>query len=115
MLGDTSKYEEVYIKNGKLYNHMIKQEQEIIDILKVLLQKGVISNNLIEKLKPHGSKPGVMYRLSKLHKNLVNITKNASHYINYRNSDIQIGTIPCTTFVRVHIHTYINNNSIQHC
>ena len=40
MLSDTSKYEHISIKEGKLYSFMVKQEQNILVILNNLLKKG---------------------------------------------------------------------------
>ena len=71
MLSDNSKYEQISIKEGKLYSFMVKQEQNILDTLNDLLKQGFITNETYENVKPHGTKPGILYGLSKVHKPLV--------------------------------------------
>ena len=47
---------------------MLKEEERIISLLKMLRDDGKISNLLYDKLKPIGSQPPRIYGLAKIHK-----------------------------------------------
>ena len=57
-----------------MYTFMFNQEKEILTVLNNLLKQGNISQETFNKIKPEGSKPGVLYGLSKVHKPLVDGT-----------------------------------------
>ena len=72
ILADTSKFQKLRIKNGKDYNYIINQEKRICKVLYDLNKKGVLSDADYAKLSPCGSKPSVLYGLSKVHKRVEN-------------------------------------------
>ena len=71
LLTDTTKFEKINVDGGKEYNFMIKQEENVSKLLKTMLDKGSITENLYKDLKPVGSKPGILYGLAKTHKESV--------------------------------------------
>ena len=71
ILSDTSKFQKVKIKSGKEIRHILNLEKKFKTILNNLLKNGKISTQQFNKLNPVGSRPGVLYGLSKVHKALV--------------------------------------------
>lgn len=71
LLSDTSKFSKVKVAPGKEYNHIWNQELRVRNALQKLVNSGAISKDVYDKLAPTGSSPGVMYGLSKVHKQLV--------------------------------------------
>ena len=70
IIGDHSKFRPAVIKNGKTIFHAIRSlEDRIIDFLRMLLKKELISDVDYSKLYPSGTKPAILYGLSKVHKN----------------------------------------------
>ena len=49
-------------------NHTVHMENRIIDVLKKLKKKKIISENKYEDLYPVGSRPGILYGRAKIHK-----------------------------------------------
>ena len=70
ILDDTSKLKRLHLEEGKVLNHIIHMEQRIIDILKSLKNQNEISEKNYDTLYSSGSKPGILYRLGKIHKAL---------------------------------------------
>ena len=70
ILDDTSKFKRLHLEEGKVLNHIIHMEQRIIDILKSLKNQNEISEKNYDTLYSSGSKPGILYRLGKIHKAL---------------------------------------------
>ena len=71
ILADTSKFRKLKIKEGKDYNFVINQEKRICKVLLDLNKKGVLSDSDYNSLAPCGSKPSVLYGLSKVHKPVI--------------------------------------------
>ena len=71
ILSDTSKFQKLDIKEGKDYNFIINQEKCICKTLFDLSKKGVLSEDDYARLSPCGSKPSVLYGLSKVHKTVI--------------------------------------------
>ena len=76
ILEDTSKFKRVNMEEGKAMNHLIHMEERIIRLLKSLEDQGEISEKEKNDLYPSGSKPGVRYRLAKIHKALEDGTRS---------------------------------------
>ena len=72
LLADTTKFTELDIEEGKDYNHIWNQELHVRKELQNLLNSKAIDEETYNKLCPSGSRPGVMYGLAKVHKQLVN-------------------------------------------
>ena len=71
LLSDNAKFEKIPIEPGKDYNHIWNQELRIRSTLKELVSSKAITEQQYNHLCPSGSRPGVMYGLSKVHKQLV--------------------------------------------
>ena len=86
ILADTSKFQKLRIKNGKDYNYVFNQEKRICKVLYDLNKKGVLSDADYVKLSPCGSKPSVLYGLSKVHKKLrtTNLSRDQSCLLSTR-------------------------------
>ena len=68
ILNDSSKFQKLSIDQNKVSNHIVHMENRIIDILKKLKKKKIISENKYENLYPVGSRPGILYSRAKIHK-----------------------------------------------
>ena len=71
ILSDSSKFSEDFVTNEKLLNFLVNIEKEITDLLKQLNDSQVISDTEYKKLKPRGSRFGILYGLCKIHKSLI--------------------------------------------
>ena len=72
LLSDPNKFQKLNIKPGKELQAVEKMEARVRNILKKLLASNKIDKKQFEKLKPIGSRPGILYGLAKIHKPLVN-------------------------------------------
>ena len=72
ILSDSSKFSEVFVTNQKHLNFSVNIEKQITDLLKQLNDSQVISDTEYKKLKPRGSRFGILYGLCKIHKSLIN-------------------------------------------
>ena len=61
ILNDSSKFQKLSIGESKVLNHIVHMENRIIDVLKKLRNKKVISEKKYEDLHPVGSSPGTLY------------------------------------------------------
>ena len=73
ILSDSSKFSEICIANEKYLNFLINIEKQITDLLEQLNYSQVISDTEYKKLKPRGSRLGILYSLCKIHKSLLTI------------------------------------------
>ena len=72
ILSDNTKFQKVnFSKINKELDYLMDEEAEIKVFLKDLHTKGVISDAEFERLTPHGSQPGILYGLCKVHKECV--------------------------------------------
>ena len=71
LLADRTKFEKVPIESDKDYNHIWNQELRVRNTLKELVNSKAITEQQYDRLAPSGSRPGIMYGLSKVHKQLV--------------------------------------------
>ena len=71
ILSDSSKFSEVFITNEKHLNFLVNIDKQITDLLKQLKDFQVISDTEYKKLKPRGSRFGILYGLCKIHKILI--------------------------------------------
>ena len=63
ILSDSSKFPEIYITKEKHSNFLINIEKQITDLLKQLNDCQIISDTEYKKLKPRGSRFGILYGL----------------------------------------------------
>ena len=70
ILSNQAKFEEVYTEKG-LPNFTVYLEKQINEHSKSLKPSGALSVEEHKKIKAAGSKPGVLYGLCKVHKNIV--------------------------------------------
>ena len=69
ILNDTSKFRKIeFEKKFKEVNYLVDKEAEIKELLNMLGKKGVLDAQEVKSLKPHGSQPGILYGLCKVHK-----------------------------------------------
>ena len=69
ILSDKQKFREVkFSKINKELDYLLDEEKKIKAFLDDLHQKGSISDSELAHLTPHGSQPGVLYGLCKVHK-----------------------------------------------
>ena len=71
LLNDTRKFEKINLKNDGILNFAIKQEKRADNILKKLVASMSISEETRRYLKPVGTRPGIMYGLCKVHKDII--------------------------------------------
>ena len=70
MFSDSRKFKKLNVKPGREINFLLQQEDRLTNVLKKL--KRSISERLYKELYPRGSRPGIMYGLSEIHKPLIN-------------------------------------------
>ena len=68
ILNDSSKFQKLSIDQNKVLNHIVHMENRIINVLKKLKNKKIISENIYEDLYPVGSLPGILCGRAKIHK-----------------------------------------------
>ena len=71
ILSDFSKFSEICIAKEIHVNFSINIGKQITDLLKQLNDSEVISDTEYKKLKPRGSRFGILYGLCKFHKSLI--------------------------------------------
>ena len=71
IFSDSSKFSKICIANEKYLNFLINIEKQITDLLEQLNYSQVISDTEYKKLKPRGSRFGILYGLCKIHKSLI--------------------------------------------
>ena len=71
LLNDTRKFEKINPKNDGILNFAINQEKRVDNIFKKLVASKSISEETRRSLKPVGTRPGIMYGLCKVHKDIV--------------------------------------------
>ena len=68
ILNDSSKFSKLDIPAGKEINHIVNLEKRITSELKLLKDKEIIDKSTYKSKKPVGSRPGILYRSNKIHK-----------------------------------------------
>ena len=71
LLNDTRKFEKINLKNDGILNFAINQEKRVDNIFKKLVASNSISEETRRSLKPVGTRPGIMYGLCKVHKDII--------------------------------------------
>ena len=71
LLNDTQKFEKINLKNDGILNFAINQEKRVDNILKKLVASNSIPEETRRSLKPVGTRPGIMYGLCKVHKDII--------------------------------------------
>ena len=71
LLNDTRIFEKNNLKNDGILNLAINQEKRVDNILKKLVASKSISEETRRSLKPVGTRPGIMYGLCKVHKDII--------------------------------------------
>ena len=72
LLNDTRKFERINLKNEGILNFAVTHEKRVDNILKRLVVSNSISEETRTSLKPIGTRPGIMYGLWKVHKDIIN-------------------------------------------
>ena len=68
IFSDSSEFQELSIDQNNVLNHIVHMENRIIDVLKKLKNKKIISEKKYEDLNPVGSGPGILYGHAEIHK-----------------------------------------------
>ena len=71
LLNDTRKFEQLNLKNDEISNFAINQEKRVDNILIKLAASNSTSEETHKSLKSVGVRPGIMYRLCKVHKDII--------------------------------------------
>ena len=71
LLNDTRKFEKINLKNHRILNFGVNQEKRVDNIFKKLVATNNISEETKKSLQPIGTKPGIMYGLCKVQKNII--------------------------------------------
>ena len=71
ILNDNSKFSKLGMSAGKEINHIVNLEKRITSELKLLKDKEIIDKSTYKSIKPVGSRPGILYRSSKIHKETI--------------------------------------------
>ena len=69
---DNSKFSTLDIPAVKKINHIFNLEKRITSELKLLKNKEIIEKSTYKNIKSVGSRPGILYRLGKIHKEFCN-------------------------------------------
>ena len=72
LLNDTRKFEKINLKNDDILNFAVKQEKRVENILEKLAAFNSIPGETRRSLRPVGTRPGIMYGLFKVHKDIIN-------------------------------------------
>ena len=72
LLNDTREFEKINVKNNGILNFAVKQEKRVGNVLKKLVAANSISEETWKSFKPVGTRPGIMYGLCKVHKDIDN-------------------------------------------
>ena len=70
LLSDVSKFKEITVESGKEINLLLQHEGKLIEYLNGV--ESSVTTDLYKHIYPQESQPGIMYRLSKIRKPLVN-------------------------------------------
>ena len=73
ILADTSKFKTIQIDYNKVLNHLIHMENKIVKLLKRSKEKQEISDKVYNELYPTSSKPGILYRICKIRKSVIDM------------------------------------------
>ena len=68
ILSDTNKFSKVSVSENKYLNFIIGIEKQITDLLLKLKKLGIFTEDYSKKIKPIGSRFGILYGLCKTHK-----------------------------------------------
>ena len=71
LLNDTRKFEKINLKNNGILNFAINQEKRVNNILKKIVASNSIFEETRRSFKPIGTRPGIMYGLCKVHKDII--------------------------------------------
>ena len=72
ILNDHTKFSNLEIPAGKEINYITNLEKKITSDLKLLKDEEIIDKATYKNIKPVGSRPGVLYGLGKVHKEINN-------------------------------------------
>ena len=71
LLNGTRKFEKINLKNDGILNFAINQEKRVDYIFRKLVASDSISEKRRRSLKPVGTRPGMMYGLCKVRKDII--------------------------------------------
>ena len=104
IVSDKTKFEQINIEEDKQVNFLLKSEKKVIDLMKRLENEGIISEKEYELIYPRGSRPGILYGSSKVHKPVINnCPEIQSYFVNDWNTYLQVSKIFSSYFVTSHI------------
>ena len=72
LLNNTRTFEKLNLKNDGILNTAVNHEKRPQNIFRKLVASNSISEETRRSLKPVGTRPGIMYRLCKVHKDIDN-------------------------------------------
>ena len=100
ILNDHTKFSNLEIPAGKEINYITNLEKKITSDLKLLKDEEIIDKATYKNIKPVGSKPGVLYGLGKVHKEINNglPTTFPSDFVSYWYAYLQTSKIFTTIF-----------------
>ena len=71
LLNHKRKFEKINLKNDGILNFAVTREKRVDNIFKKLVATNSISEETRKSLKPVGTRPGIMYGLCKVHKDII--------------------------------------------
>ena len=71
LINDTQKFEKINLKNDGILNFAVNQEKRVDNISKKLVTTNSTSYETRKSLKPIGTRAGIMHRLCKVHKDII--------------------------------------------
>ena len=72
IVSDTTKFEQINIKEDKQLNFCWKSDKKVIDLIKPLENERKISEQEYELIYFRVSRPGILYGSPKVHKTVIN-------------------------------------------
>ena len=81
LLKEARKFEKIDLKNDGIVSFAVSQEKRVDNILKKLVASNSVSEESRRSLKPFGTRPGIMYELCKVHKDITDNCPPFSYFV----------------------------------
>ena len=81
LLKEARKFEKIDLKNDGIVSFAVSQEKRVDNILKKLVSSNSVSEESRRSLKPFGTRPGIMYELCKVHKDITDNCPPFSYFV----------------------------------
>ena len=88
----------INLKNDGISNIAINQEKRVDNILKKLVASNSISEETRKSLKPVGTRPGIIYGLCKVHKDIIDNCPSFRPILSAINTATYKLAVSCTYF-----------------